>query len=101
MLSFQSGTFYKCFRYDAVKQMTVQGTRRGSFPLGHFSHETAFSLPVVAVLGGFLLRNTRSVKHRMTNVHLGWSLQRSFLPNKKEMGSGEQARSSPFRYVES
>lgn len=36
----------------------------------------------------------------MTNVLLGWSLQRSFLPNRKEMGSGEQFQSSLFRYVE-
>lgn len=36
----------------------------------------------------------------MTNVLLGWSLQRSFLPNIKETGSGEQSQSSPLRYVE-
>lgn len=36
----------------------------------------------------------------MTNVPLGWSLQKSFLPNKKGMGSGEQSLTSPFRYVE-
>lgn len=100
ILSFQSGTFCRCFPYDAVKEMSVQGTRQGSFPFGHFRHETTFSLPLVAVLGGSLLWNTTSIKQYMTNVLLGWLLQRSFLPNMKEMGSGEQSQSSSFRHVE-
>lgn len=81
--------------------MIIQGIRQGSFPLGHVSHEAAFSLTVVAVLGGvFLLKNSRTVKQQMTNVHLGWSLQRSFLSNKKEIGSRQQSQSSSFVYVE-
>ena len=36
----------------------------------------------------------------MTNAFLGWSLQRFFLPNKKEMRSGWDCSPAPFRYVE-
>lgn len=80
--------------------MIVQGIRQGLFPVRHYSHEAAFSLTVVAVLGGvYLLRNSRTVKQEMTNVHFEWSLQRSFLSNKKEMGSREQSQSLSFMYV--
>lgn len=45
------------------------------------------------------MRNSRTVKQQMTSVHLGWSLQRSFLSNK-EIGSRQQSQSSSFMYVE-
>lgn len=46
------------------------------------------------------MRNSRTVEQQMTKVHLEWSLQRSFLSNKKDMGSREQSQSSSFMYVE-